>query len=227
MKLTEQIKAPSAVRQASEDFATMLCKRTNALPLFLAICMTLSQQSIAHIPNDDDKHLDASNDWVMYLEVKRLDHYLRYPGSRVHPIINIRVSYRVVPEAQAQELAPKNKRIYEDLWCHNGITIGSHRVNQLSLGSQKIGTIIVSCAENAGQESASIASAIAHVTLDLKLKKAIIAAVVVPIESFNQVCTDLGRYGFYKHESVSYFPLSLHITSNPPAVEKDTYLFSE
>jgi len=168
----------------------------------------------------DEKSLRSANDWILYVDVTRLSNYFKYNGSRLFPVINVRVRCIEAGDSKLHQA-----QTYEDLWYHNGQIIGSHRVNKLPFGEFKLGTIIVRRTGEAASETAAIANALARLTLDLKLKQSTISAISVPNECFNQVCIELGRYGFYKHESNSYFPFSLHLTTSTPSPDKDLYLF--
>ncbi len=168
----------------------------------------------------DEKRLRSANDWILHVDVTRLSNYFKNNGSKLFPVINVHVKCIVPGDSRHHQ-----PQTYEDLWYHNGEIIGCHRVNKLPFGNFKLGTIIVNRTDEAASESAAIANALARLTLDLKLKQSTISAISVPNECFNQVCIDLGRYGFYKHESDSYFPFSLHLITSTPSPDKDLYLF--
>ena len=124
----------------------------------LAAASSCAPPANAYIQEEpDEKRLRSANDWILYVDVTSLSNYFKYHGSRLSPVINVRVKCLVAGDSKHHQ-----PQIYEDLWYHNGQIIGSHVVNKLPFGNFKLGSIIVRRTDEAASETAAIANALAR-----------------------------------------------------------------
>ena len=79
-------------------------------------------------PDDEpfsDARLDKLYDWVVYLDVNELPGYLNYPGSRLHPLSQVRISCRTAARIGSHDDVA-SPILYEDFWYANETAVGCH-----------------------------------------------------------------------------------------------------
>ena len=196
----------------------------------LLLCSVVSLPSRAFNSLDEfgDRSLDVHNDWVMYVDVSTLQNNLSYKGSRLSPISDARISYRLTLD-KGKPGSGTSLQLYEELWYHNGLPLGLKRYCNLPMISHKLGTIMVSVSGNTSQETQAISSTLARLTLELCLIAAVRSDIVVPQAAFQMVVTDLKRYNFFPKTQISsdHKRMIIHLVSNPRTQSMDKYLVSE
>jgi hypothetical protein len=173
-----------------------------------------------------DPYLQREFDWGVYVEARNVDHYLEYEGSRLHPLTRVRIYFRSF--SRVGILVPNTPSTkYEELWYYRGKSVGLRRYSHLDIPKDDIGAVIVGQPADKGdrsEQSQAIANALVRVLLDLHLKKALTSVVSIPREQYDEVCGELGRYGFQANSRVlDGAQMSIHVRSFPH--EMDEYLF--
>lgn len=168
-------------------------------------------------------YLDRANDWVLFLDVFRLSRYLKYQESRLYPITNLRIAYRVIPGPSSSD--QPSTGLYEDLWYHDGVPVGCRRYCQLPVQANRIGSVVLRHLDGEADESRVVANAIVRLTLDLSLQESSATGFVVPLQLFDQIAQDLGSYGFLAEPNIWTGPqISIRLVSSPP-VKSQLYYF--
>lgn len=162
-----------------------------------------------------DPSLELQYDWAMYMDVRELKGLLSYPTSRLNPLTDLRVIYR--PLARGVRGADyKKARIYEEFWYHDEMPIGLKRNQQLQIESNKFGIIFVQPRDGESDHTPAIANAVVRIVVDLWIHDIVAGYVVVPSNKFDQMATELSRYGFFPTLKVAQGPqLSIHMRSYP------------
>ncbi|HEY9712656.1 MAG TPA: hypothetical protein V6C72_04255 [Chroococcales cyanobacterium] len=175
-----------------------------------------------------EENLDASNDWVMYVDSSTLPQYLNYSGSALTPLIAVRARCRITPEL-GKPLSGSSPQLYEELWYHDGLAVGMRRFSNLPMIKHRLGTIMVNCTSNQRQEALALSNALLHLTVDLELLAADRSFVVVPSAIYDTVEENLKRYKFFRRNDIGADRrrVIIHLVSNPPAESMDNYLVRE
>jgi hypothetical protein len=163
-----------------------------------------------------------AGDWTIDINTKLLDRVMRYPNSRLHPVIKASIYFK--QPTRDEHVEPT---IYEDIYYSRGRVIGLRRHNPLHIRSGTIGVIHVSGSSSdlRNDEACAAANAIVKLYLDLYLRKAALRFVVVSREFFDMVLQGLERYGFRPAfatpEQGVYALVMVHVTSDPPGRTQD------
>ena len=159
------------------------------------------------------------SDWVMVIESTRLPNYLKYPGSRLNPITQVRVSY-----LNCLDKIPARPVLYEDFWYHDGQPIGCRRYSLLTIKPvDRRGTIFVKPGKDISANTAAVANAIVRLTVDLNVNAVSAAAVIVPEELHRQLVSDFSACGFWKRDVRAGGQVTIRLVSNPRVF--DEYLY--
>lgn len=186
---------------------------------------SLSFDSLDEFSEDN---LDATNDWVMYVDSSTLPNFLNYPGSALTPLTNVRAKCRITPE-MGKPLSGTSPKLYEELWYRDGVPVGMRRFSNLPSVKHRLGTIMVNCASNQRQEALALSNALVRLTVDLELLAADRSYVVVPSAIYEMVEDKLRQYKFLRRKGIGADRrrLIIHLVSNPPAENMDNYLVRE
>lgn len=159
------------------------------------------------------------SDWVMVIDATRLPDYLRYPGSKLWPITQVRVSY-----LNCLNKIPARPVLYEDFWYHDGQPIGCRRYSLMTIKPiDRRGTIFVKPGKDVSANTPAVANAIVRLTVDLNVRDVSAAAVIVPEDLHRQLVSDFGAFGFIKRAVQSGAQVSIRLVSNPRVF--DEYLY--
>lgn len=117
---------------------------------------------------------------------------------------------------------------YEIFWYQNGRCVGAKRQNNLPMTPNSQGAIyfLSSGTDSFDVHAHETANAAVRLLLDVRLKNAIVAGVVVPDASFYQVADALADLNFLPLEKTGYRDgerPSIHLISYPKG--KDQYFF--
>ena len=201
-------------------------KRLALQSLLLLLGVTVSQLTVLQLPVSATSQLYLTedevaerSDWVMVIEAKRLPDYLKYPGSKLCPITQVRVSY-----VNCLDKVPARPVLYEDFWYHDGQPIGCRRYSLLTIKPvDRRGTIFVKPGKDLSANTAAVANAIVRLTVDLNVHDVSAAAVIVPEEVHRQLVSDFGGFGFWKRAVQSGAQVCVRLVSNPRVF--DEYLY--
>lgn len=159
------------------------------------------------------------SDWVMVVDATRLPDYLKYPGSKLSPITQVRVSY-----LNCLERIPARPVLYEDFWYHDGQPIGCRRYSSITIKPvNRRGTIFVKPGKDISTNTAAVANAIVRLTVDLNVHDVSAAAVIVPEDVHRQLVSDFSTFGFFKRAVQSGGQVTIRLVSNPRVF--DEYLY--
>ncbi len=159
------------------------------------------------------------SDWVMVVDAMRLPNYLRYPGSKLCPITQVRISY-----LNCLEKIPARPVLYEDFWYHDGQPIGCRRYSLMTIKPiDRRGTIFVKPGKDISANTAAVANAIVRLTVDLNVHDVSAAAVIVPEELHRQLVSDFSGFGFLKRAVQAGGQVTIRLVSNPRVF--DEYLY--
>jgi hypothetical protein len=159
------------------------------------------------------------SDWVMVLDVTQKPNYLKYPGSKLCPITQVRVSY-----LDCLGKLPARAVLYEDLWYHDGQPIGCRRYSQMTIKQfDRRGTIFLKPGKDASANTPAVANAIVRLTVDLNVHDVSAAAVIVPEEVHRQLISDFSALSFFKRPVQSGAQVNIRLVSNPRVF--DEYLY--
>lgn len=161
-------------------------------------------------------------EWTVVIDTKLLDRCLRYPGSRLAPIIKASINFK---QPTREETAQPT--IYEDVYYSHCHVIGLRRHHALDIRPGTQGVIYVSGSSSnlRAEEACAAANALVRVFLDLYVKKAPLRFVIVSREFFDMLIAGLQRYGFRPAIVSADQPVialvMLHIKSDPPGRTQD------
>lgn len=147
-----------------------------------------------------DDWLDARYDWVIYLTPTRLEKYLSYPTSGIHPIDDVLVSYRVAPKFKTEILRQTR---YESLWYHGAQAIGRRQYAPLKLDPGWQGAIVIPDTADAYANPGALANAIIRLLLDVNLKKCSLTVVFASPSLGQQICDQIGQFRFLRTDDDS------------------------
>lgn len=166
-----------------------------------------------------EEEVAERSDWVMVLSVTRLPDYLKYPGSKLCPITQVRVSY-----VNCLDKTPAPPALYEDLWYHDGKPVGCKRYSLITIKQfDRRGTIYLRPGKDASANTAAVANAIVRLSVDLNVHDVSAAAVIVPEEVHRQLVSDFSACGFFKREVRAGAQVNIRLVSNPRVF--DEYLY--
>lgn len=190
----------------------------SALLLLGVTVLQLPASAAGQLYLTEDEVAERS-DWVMVVDAMRLPDYLRYPGSKLNPITQVRISY-----LNCLEKIPARPVLYEDFWYHDGQPIGCRRYSLMTIKPvDRRGTIFVKCGKDISANTAAVANAIVRLTVDLNVHDVSAAAVIVPEELHRQLVSDFGGFGFIKRAVQSGAQVTIRLVSNPRVF--DEYLY--
>ncbi len=173
-----------------------------------------------------DPRIEEQYDWAMYMDVHDMKDVLNYPSSRLSPLTDLRVIYR--PLARGIRQADYQKaRVYEEFWYHDEMPIGLRRNQKLEIASNKFGIIFVQPRDGESDHTPAIANAVVRIMVDLWIHNIVAGYVVVPNDKFDQMASELSRYGFFPTLKTAQGPqLSIHMRSLKPGRD-ELYFFQK
>jgi hypothetical protein len=195
-------------------------KRFGRLCLLTLVSLTLQCLPVAaRAVYYSEESLMAKCSWVVTAHTKKLPNYLKYPGSQLCPLTQVRFSYYV--KSSDAEKGPSR---WEDLWYHDGTPVGCHRYTELDLGPNPgIGAVFVPASAD-DTDTRTLANALIRLSLDLTLRKCGGTPIVVPEDICQQLVTDFGAFGFHQRNVSSGYQLSIHLVSNPTKFDDFLYM---
>ncbi len=187
--------------------------RTNgwyAASLLLSITLSLGplwfDHSTAAATEDNEFSLETLTrqyHWILYVDVERLNDYLKYPRSTLNPLDRFIVSYQqtaaafILRETSSPSYTPFK---YEEFWYHDAKPIGFRRYKDVPMPMHDQGAIFFRFpADSSGMFNSPEATANCAMRLlvEASVRRSIVAAIIVPQMFFERVSTALGNFGFY------------------------------
>ncbi|HEY9731957.1 MAG TPA: hypothetical protein V6C89_08595 [Drouetiella sp.] len=170
----------------------------------------------------DDPYFKDECQWAMYVEMKDNLPYLKYPGSQLSPLTVLRITARSFPQNSDGETISSPSRLYEEFWYHDHVPIGLKRYSQLKLTPYQFGVVVLA---PSGSNNAAAANVIVRLLLELELQRASMAVVMVPMDKYDQIASELGHYSFFPGLQVRKgFQTGIRLSSYPYSKDRLYYL---
>jgi hypothetical protein len=198
--------------------------------VFLNPCSALDDPGgPGDVDDFSDETMNQRFDWVITADTTTMKNFLNYPGSGLHPLSKVKVTYRLTSRFGRQR-ASFDPVWYEDLWYHDCKPVGCRKVHTLDVESGQQGVIHFRQSKDIAQNHCAVANATVRLLLDTGLKSAMLSIVIVPGEIFDQVKSDLGQFNFFPYQIQPDTGISatMHIDlqSEPRGREASLYYFT-
>jgi len=135
---------------------------------------------------------DEWQEWQMTITPQKFQRYLDYPGSKLHPLTKVTVTYMQPPNTPLT--------VYEDLYYTNSQAVGCKRQKDpITIKPGTAGIIKISGIEQ--NQSYAAANAVLRVFLDVSLRQCMTKYIQVPYDSFDNVVMSLCNLGMHRHRT--------------------------
>jgi hypothetical protein len=173
-----------------------------------------------------DRYLHTQFEWAMFLGAQNAEHYLNYTGSSLNPLTKISAYFRDFPRDEDAASDKHPSKIYADFWYHRGNLLGSRYRNALRLPAERNGAIVIGKSTGGSEEARAITNALVRLVLDLHFQKVYVDVVLVPLQQYDLVVSNLGTYRFYTKVThpESGKQMSIHVRSYPEERDETYYL---
>lgn len=170
----------------------------------------------------DDPYFQDEYQWAMFVEMKNDRPFLKYPSSQLNPLTAFKISARTFPQNADGETVSTPSRLYEEFWYHDSVPIGLKRYSQLKIAPYQYGVVVLA---PSGSNNAAAANVIVRLLLELELQRAAMAVVLVPMDKYDQIASELGHYSFFPGLQVKKgFQTGIRLTSYPFGKDRLYYL---
>jgi len=168
---------------------------------------------------DAEDSIFEGDEWVAYLNVRELKEFLNYKSSNLYPISVVKVTYKI---RSPQTWEWQSLRNYEQLWYHDGYSVGVHRVEQLLVPPESCGDLVIEPTVDAPLQTKALDSAALRLYLDVALKSASTLRLFAPRDICQQISSDLSSFGFYPCSIIKAGVVGhiLHVVSIPAGFDK-------
>jgi len=207
--------------------ARVLSALSLALLLLVSLCPQPADAEMA--APDFEKMMKRQYQWIFYCDMDVMPQYMNYKGSPESPIVRFVITF-VRTNSFLSRNTPSNTPIkYEELWYHDGQTLGMKRYGDIYPGPMEQGAIYFRAmhgTDSVCNYTKSVANAMVRLTMDTYMKRSIMAGAIVPIDCFDQISSDLGFFNFFLMEVATGGigeNMSLHLQSYPKG--KDKYFY--
>ncbi len=197
-----------------------------ALSFLLGICFAFVCQFPSAAEIDAklmDPYLQKEFNWAMYIDLEEDKPFLNYAGSRLNPLTQLRVTTSSFQRGTTKTLDSAPAQVYEEFWYHEETPVGLRRYRALDIKSNEIGAIFLG---GKGNNVAAAAKVLLRLALDLDLHQLSPGIVVVPLDKYDLIASELGRYSFFPRMlATSGQQFSIHLRSHPYRKNKDEYFY--
>jgi|688.fasta_scaffold315156_1 hypothetical protein len=236
----------STATSASASASTSASAMGVAFAATLALVVALGFQTPCDAEFDaslDDPYFRDEFQWAMFVEMKNDRPFVRYPGSQLNPLTVVRITSRIFPQdldsdssggttgtssssstgASSCSSTSNPSRLYEEFWYHGHVPIGLKRYNQLKISPYQFGVVVLASTGN--NNNAAAANVIVRLLLELELQRAAMAVVMVPMDKYDQIASELGHYSFFPGQQVRKgMQTGIRLTSYPFGKDRLYYL---
>ena len=205
-------------------------KPANEINRFLfAFGLTLCSILLTPLPGSteitDAPYLEREFDWAMFVDVQDGKDYLNYRGSLLHPLTKVRVHLQTFARLSGSSGVPEPAKMYDQLWYHKGMPIGSRRQCQLQIPKHHAGAIVISQASLEPDHALAAANASLRLILDLHFKQIHASTILVPKERYDLIVSGFEHYRFLRGISpVDGKQMSINLRSYPTGRDETFYL---
>lgn len=198
-------------RSANRVLLTCLC-------LFLVVLVELPCAA-----GSGDPYLGREFDWSMFVELQDAPNYLDYRGSLLHPLSKVRVHLHTYPSMNGTTSTTNS--VYEEFWYHNGKPLGSRRVSELSITTNRLGAIVIGPLDARPEQTTAAVNATVRLIMDLQLKQIGTHVVFVPYERYDAVAGAFEHYRFLRGNPASEgVQMSINLRSYPAGIDERLFL---
>jgi len=171
-----------------------------------------------------DEYLGRHFPWAFVVDLPDANSYLKYPGSKLWPMTKVRVNLRIY----GANSASYEKTLYEELWYHYHLPAGLRRHNDIALAQQSWGAIIVCPGGGTAdplQRPLAITDAIVRLVVDIQLRHASTALVLVPQDDYETVAAGLTEFKFFpRSPGMPFQGVGIHLRAYPQGNDERFYL---
>ena len=161
--------------------------KIGALPAIACLLLAFAPQ---HATAEDQVALPY--DWVIQVETTQLKRQFEYKGSTLNPVEKLEVLWYPTKD--------QNKKTkYELMYYHDGRPFGMEKLHKMEIDQGDGVAIEIKHKDNNATEAEKkdAANAVFRLALDAYLNKNPLAAVKVPVDSFESVSDKLKALGFH------------------------------
>lgn len=201
--------------------------RRRSIPIFIAaIILTPVCQNPCSAEIDArlvDPYLPKNFSWAMFIEVRDSKPYLNYPGSRLNPLTQIRITANSFSQPGGLSTNTAPAQLYEEFWFHEERPIGLRRFRSLNAAPDSSGAIFLG---RAGNNPVAAAKVIVRLAVELDAQELVPSVVQVPLDRYDLIASTLARYSFFPDLANSEMEgpqFSIHMRSYPYG--KDGYFY--
>ncbi|MBS1955761.1 MAG: hypothetical protein JST89_16375 [Cyanobacteria bacterium SZAS-4] len=170
-----------------------------------------------------DPYLQREFNWAMFIDLQEDKPFLNYPGSRLNPITQLRVTCGSFERGMSNQADKTPAKLYEEFWYHDDTPIGLRRYRSLDIQSNQIGAIFLG---GRGTNATAAAKVLLRLVIELDLRQLSPSVVVVPRDKYDLIASELGRYSFFpRMAAMSSQQFSIHLRSHPYSKNKDEYYY--
>lgn len=173
---------------------------------------------LPQIATAEDK-VDLPYDWVIKIETRQLQRQFDYKNSALNPVEKLEVSWH--PSDKKDEITK-----YQYMWYHEGKPLGMEKFRKLDITEgEGVAIQIVHKDDSPSMaEKRAAANAALRLAVDTYLHRNPVAAIKVPLDSFDAVSNHLMILGFHDAKEdgggIDFEPsvqsdMTLHLYSEP------------
>jgi hypothetical protein len=186
-----------------------------------AVCLGAVRDMTNQLPDD---YLGREFPWAFVLDLPDANSYLKYPGSKLWPITKVRVNLR----SYSKNSSSYENTSYEELWYHYHLPAGLRRYSRVAIAEQSYGAIIVCPGDGTAdplQRPLAIADAIVRLVVDIQMRHASTALVLVPDDDYECIVGGLSEFHFFPASpGVPIQSLGIHLRAYPGGSDQRFYL---
>ena len=169
------------------------------LPATLAIMFNIAWPASLAESGDStaNQRINLHYDWVIFVDLHEVKDYMHYEKCALYPVEVAQIDYRVTPRGlRVKEEDAPEQTFYEDVFYHNGKSVGLKRYNDLVIPANKNGVIIINSDKLDVPAGQAIADVLARLTLDTTKGHLITSSIQLPGDVYDKVASGLRNFNF-------------------------------
>jgi len=184
------------------------------------VCYGAVRDMTEELPDD---YLGQEFPWVFVVDLPDADSYMKYPNSSLWPITKVRVNLRTYSNSASYE-----NTFYEALWYHFHLPAGLRRYNEIAIAEGTSGAIIVCPGAGSAsplQRPLAITDTIVRLVVDITLRHASAALVLVPEDEYECIVEGLADFHFFpRSPGLPIRSIGIYLRAYPQGGEGRFYL---
>ncbi len=206
-----------------------LAKFKRGIALVLAVlCFSLALPSLSNCEINSglsSDYLQREFDWALFIDVRDIQHYLNYNGTKLHPLSRVRINLRIFRTGNSVDASVPPSVIYEELWYHKTTPIGLRRRFPPRIPTGSVGAVVLGTLDRGREHAAIATNAAIRAITDFQLKDVPTGVLLVPCHQCDAVADKLGQYGFcQKQTPTAGTQMSITLRSYPPGRDEQLFL---